>query len=111
MIINENAVICVAEAIKELRPNAVYEMSNTQFTKWYDPDGLDAPSWDEVAVVIEKQKIKFDYETYARERSKLYPPIGEQLDMIWHALDKNIPLQNSEWFYKLKHIKESVAKP
>ena len=35
-------------AIKILRPNAKYELYNTQFTDWECPDGSEPPSWEEV---------------------------------------------------------------
>jgi hypothetical protein len=35
-------------AIKKLRPNATFQLEGTTFTQWNDPDGLNAPTWEEV---------------------------------------------------------------
>ena len=94
-------------AIKKLRPNARFVLENNKFTQWWDPDGLTAPSWDEVQEQFRKDADAFNAQHYARMRVKAYPSVGEQLDMLWHAIDSDINLKDSEWFAELKNIKET----
>lgn len=48
---------------------------------------------------------------YKDLRAKAYPPLGDQLDMLWHAMDKG-ELPKVEPFYsELKAVKEKYYKP
>ena len=52
-----------------------------------------------------------DKRTYAEKRAMEYPEIGEQLDMIWHAIDEGLPLDKTSDFYlQLKAVKEKYPK-
>ena len=44
-------------AIRILRPNAKYELYNTEFLDWECPDGSEPPSWDEVELIDISNKI------------------------------------------------------
>jgi len=44
---------------------------------------------------------------YVRKRQEEYPSIQEQLDMIWHDIDKDdIANKKSSWYLKIKEIKK-----
>lgn len=47
-------------AIKKLRPDADYLLEGTTFTKWQDPQGNPAPSWEEIVDQVENDKLKAD---------------------------------------------------
>ena len=48
---------------------------------------------------------------YTRVRARMYPPVEEQLDMLWHAMDQNV-LPRVEPFYSLNQaVKQAVPKP
>lgn len=52
-----------------------------------------------------------DTRTYAEKRAMEYPEIGEQLDMIWHAIDSGESLDKESDFYKaLKAVKDKYPK-
>jgi hypothetical protein len=49
--------------------------------------------------------------TYAEERFKAYPYIGDQMDMLWHGMDQGV-LPKVEPFYTLiKNVKDQYPKP
>jgi hypothetical protein len=48
---------------------------------------------------------------YSFDRCKDYPDGFEQLDMLWHAINNGIELKDSEWFQRLKEVKEKHPKP
>ena len=52
-----------------------------------------------------------DVRTYAEKRAMEYPEIGNQLDMIWHAIDNGLPLDKESDFYKaIKEVKDKYPK-
>jgi hypothetical protein len=110
MIINETLMYGISDAVKQLRPNAIFELTNTKFTQWFDKTGLQPPSWDEVMEQFEKNRIEFERQQYARDRSKEYASTGEQLDQIWHAINSGVDLKESEWFKNIQATKEKYPK-
>jgi hypothetical protein len=105
----------VDTAIKALRPGAKFGMTagngGFDFPEWWDPNGLPAPSKDEIMKEFEYQKKVAEYYQYSFDRCKEYPDGFEQLDMLWHAINNGIELKDSEWFQRLKEVKEKHPKP
>ena len=48
--------------------------------------------------------------SYAEQRVKEYPPIGDQLDMLWHAIDNNTLDKTSNFYLTLKQVKDQYPK-
>lgn len=47
-----------------------------------------------------------EFFTYAEKRKRVYPSIGEQLDMLWHELNLRGSIStNGEWFQLCQTIK------
>lgn len=53
--------------------------------------------------------IQTEGPTQARQRA--YPSIGEQLDMLWHAMDRGEIPKAGAFYEVIKEIKETVPKP
>lgn len=50
--------------------------------------------------------------TYAENRAMNYPSLGNQLDMIWHAINAGSPLDAESSFYKaIAAVKAAYPKP
>jgi hypothetical protein len=49
---------------------------------------------------------------YAEQRRNAYPPIGDQLDMLWHTIDKDITLQKRyfDFYQAIKQVKVKYPK-
>lgn len=47
---------------------------------------------------------------YRASRRKEYPPIGDQLDMLWHAIDQGKLDKTSEFYKYIKAIKDKHPK-
>lgn len=49
---------------------------------------------------------------YQSDRMMSYPPIGEQLDMLWHAIDANETLktQFADFYNAIKAVKDAHPK-
>jgi hypothetical protein len=42
---------------------------------------------------------------FVRERRAAYPSVGEQLDMLWHAMDRGEIPKAIEWFERIAAVK------
>ena len=47
---------------------------------------------------------------YQNDRTIIYPPITDQLDMLWHAIDSGENLKNSDFYNTLKAVKDKYPK-
>lgn len=43
-------------------------------------------------------------------RTRMYPPVGEQLDMLWHAMNRGEIPKAQGWFDAIKSIKDEVPR-
>ena len=73
------------------------------------------PTESELTTELATQQAAFDGAAYSRAREAAYPSIGDQLDMLWHAMDVgdwNIKLIKTTSFYtELKAVKDANPKP
>ena len=68
---------------------------------------------EEAQAVINKQaRIDAAPKPYAAKRKAAYPPIGDQLDMLWHSIDESAELKQKYFaFYEaLKAVKVKYSK-
>ena len=65
-------------AIKKLRPNATFELYNTEITKYHCPMGTSAPTWLEIQEQLHKDKEAFDawYSSLPPDDDTQVPPPG-----------------------------------
>ena len=49
--------------------------------------------------------------TYADQRAMAYPALGEQLDMLWHAMDEGAVPVIEPWYSTVKAVKDQYPKP
>ena len=63
--------------------------------------------------IAEMDAYEADYAArqYQRERHDLYPGIREQLDLLWLAIDKDTLDKTSDFYTKLKKVKDDNPKP
>lgn len=43
-------------AIKKLRPGAAFQLHGINFIYWNDPNGLDAPTWEDIETVMKEDE-------------------------------------------------------
>ena len=72
---------------------------------------------DEGAITTELARLQTEYDAqaYARTRASAYPSIGDQLDMLWHAVDTGdwtaAKVKTTEFYTALKAVKDANPKP
>lgn len=104
----------VDTAIKALRPGCQYQITcagGIRYDRWWDPNGLPPPTDAEVDAEFKYQEKLAKHYQYSYDRCKEYPDGFEQLDMLWHAINDGVELKDSEWFKKIKEVKEKYPKP
>jgi len=95
-----------------------------QWFGWSDPDNkvyanliihsADAkPTESELTTELAAQQAAFDNAAYSRNRKTAYPSIGDQLDMLWHAIDDNSTLKTryADFHTAIKAVKDANPKP
>ena len=55
-------------------------------------------------------KLEWDAKVYARNRASAYDSIGDQFDMLWHAIDGDALDKTSDFYTKLKKVKDDNPK-
>ena len=71
--------------------------------------------WDanEAAHAAKKAKeVKTEPKSYVAKRKLAYPQIGDQLDMLWHSIDKNPDLKTKffDFYEAIKAVKVKYGK-
>ena len=71
--------------------------------------------WDanEAAHAAKKAKeVKTEPKPYVAKRKLAYPQIGDQLDMLWHSIDKNPDLKTKffDFYEAIKAVKVKYGK-
>ena len=102
----------IIKAIKKINPNAEVVVRgkdiNTCEIEWHNGT-TPIPKADIEAKMVE---VQAEYDANQYQRDRVYPSIGDQLDMLWHSIDKDPELKTKYFdFYeaikavKVKHPK------
>jgi len=97
----------ILEAILKINPNAEVTVDGNDINSiTWDNGTTPIPKADIEAKMVEVQ-AEYDAKQYQRDR--VYPSIGDQLDMLWHSIDQN-PKLKSEYFEFYEAIKAVKVK-
>jgi len=79
-------MITIINAIKSLRPGALFSVDGGTYEglTWFDDNDLPPPTEEELQVEIERLQQEYEYNQYQRDRAKEYPSIQDQLDTLYH---------------------------
>ena len=102
----------VVKAILKINPNAEVFVGGNDINniKWLNGT-TPIPKADIEAKMVEVQ-AEYDANQYQRDRATDYPLIGDQLDMIWHTIDKDAELQHKfyDFYQTVKKTKVKFPK-
>ena len=103
----------ITNAILALDPNAEVSVNAEDVNQitWHDGNHNSIT----VAQIQTKQaelQTAHDAKAYARARASAYPSIGDQLDMLWHAIDDNSTLKTryADFHTAIKAVKDAIPK-
>ena len=99
----------IIKAILKINPSAEVTVRgsdiNTCTFEWLN--GTTPISKADIEAKMVEVQAEYDANQYQRDR--VYPSIGDQLDMLWHSIDKN-PSLKSEYFEFYEAIKAVKVK-
>ena len=97
----------IIEAILKINPNAEVTVNADDINQITWLNGTTPiPKADIEAKMVE---VQAEYDANQYQRDRVYPSIGDQLDMLWHSIDKN-PALKSEYFEFYEAIKAVKVK-
>ena len=97
----------VIKAILKINPNAEVTIQGNDLDQITWHDGTTLISKADIEAKIIELEAEYDANQYQRDR--VYPSIGDQLDMLWHSIDQN-PKLKSEYFEFYEAIKAIKVK-
>ena len=98
----ENKII---KAIQKINPTAEVSVSEDDInTIVWENGTTPIPVADIEAKMVE---VQADYDAKQYQRDRVYPSIGDQLDMLWHSIDRDGELKSKYYdFYEaIKAVK------
>jgi len=100
----------IEKAILKINPSASFEIKNRDINQITWHNGTTPISKADIEAKMAELQAEYDANQYQRDR--VYPSIGDQLDMLWHSIDKDPELKTKYFdFYeaikavKVKHPK------
>ena len=76
---------------------------------------VELTSEEEAVIAAEEAEVKAEVAAngYKRARARTYPEIGEQLDLIFHAIEADADLKTkfADFYDEIKAIKDANPKP
>ena len=101
----------IIDAILKINPNAKVAVNgediNTCEIEWLE--GTTPISKADIEAKMNEMANEPEQSAYAEKRRNAYPPIGDQLDMLWPSIDQN-PKLKSEYFEFYEAIKAVKVK-
>ena len=104
----------IAEAILKINPNAEVVVRGNDITtceiEWHN--GTTPIPKADIEAKMNEMANEPEQSKYAEQRRNAYPPIGDQLDMLWHSIDQNPELKQKYFnFYEaIKQVKVKYPK-
>ena len=102
----------IIHAILSINPKAKVSVNAEDFEQITWLDGTTPISKADIEAKINKMANEPEQSNYAEQRRNAYPPIGDQLDMLWHTIDKDILLQKRyfDFYQTIKQVKVKYPK-
>lgn len=103
------------QAIRKAYPNVVtIDDGAGAFDEKGNSVELEQSKIDEARTTLNAEAAAVKYKTdRTTDGANTYPPIGDQLDAIWHCIDADadLKLKFAGWYDYLKVVKDSNPKP
>jgi len=97
----------IIEAILKINPRAEVSVSGDDINSIVWNNGTTPIPVADIEAKMAELQAEYDAKQYQRDR--VYPSIGDQLDMLWHSIDQN-PKLKSEYFEFYEAIKAVKVK-
>jgi len=97
----------IIESILKINPNAVVTVRGDDIKtceiEWHNGTTPISKADIEAKMV----EVQADYDAKQYQRDRVYPSIGDQLDMLWHSIDQNSALKSQyfDFYEAIKAVK------
>jgi hypothetical protein len=98
----------ITDALLTLRPSSQWVLRGDTFAglEWRDTENA-CPTEEELQEEVERLQAEYDSVEYQRQRQDEYPPLSDQLDMLyWDQVNGT-----NVWQTKIDEIKTKYPKP
>ena len=103
------------QAIYKAYPNVItIDDSTGAFDASGNSISLDQSKIDSARTTLDAEAAAVKYKTdRTRDGSITYSPVGDQLDLLWHAIDADADLKSkfSAFYNSIKAVKDANPKP
>ncbi len=104
----------IIQSILAIKSDANVSVSGNDVNNitWHDGNPTSITN-DAILAKQTELQAAYDAKAYARTRASAYPSIGDQLDMLWHAIDDNSTLKTryADFHTAIKAVKDANPKP
>jgi hypothetical protein len=96
----------IIHAVHSLRPGASWFINGDTYEglQWSDENELPPPTEEEIQAEVERLQQVYENNQYQRDRAFEYPPIKEQLDVLYHQ-------GYDGWKASIDEVKNKYPKP
>ena len=105
-------MIDVTTAILEINPNAEVSVINNDVDQITWLNGTTPIPKADIEAKMNEMANEPEQSQYAQQRRNSYPPVGDQLDMLWHSIDKDPQLKSKyfDFYEAIKAVKVKYPK-
>ena len=82
----------IEKAILKINPNAEFSVNASDINQITWLNGTTPISKADIEAKMVEVQAEYDAKQYQRDR--VYPSIGDQLDMLWHSIDNDAELKS-----------------
>ena len=76
--------------------------------EWILPEGKKLPTQAEIDA--KRKELQDDYDSKQYQRDRMYPQLGEQLDLLFHDMTSGKGDKTGEWYKAISKIKSDNPK-
>jgi hypothetical protein len=104
----------ITDAISALHPTNSFVLRGDNYSQIEWVNAPESPSTQkQVDDKLTELIAEYDAQEYARKRKEEYPPLAEQLDLLWHAIDTDTlddKDHRNKFYSRLKQVKDDNPK-
>jgi hypothetical protein len=102
----------VIKAILKINPNAEVSVSGNDINTVQWHNGTTPIPKADIEAKMNEMANEPEQSKYAEQRRNAYPEIGDQLDMLWHSIDKDPQLKSKyfDFYEAIKAVKVKYPK-
>ena len=102
----------IEEAILKINPNAEFSVNADDINQITWLNGTTPIPKADIEAKMNEMANEPEQSAYAEQRRNAYPPIGDQLDMLWHSIDQDSQLKSKyfDFYEAIKAVKVKYPK-